>query len=253
MFSVVCVAALLLSTNHAHAQFTADKTGPEATRNTNIVRWAKGVYEYRTLKDQTVRGREDFHLTVHADGSRTMRAATDITARDVQANVTLRVAANFRPMDAYVTLFTKAGYRGALTLHVAGDVLHALSTGPAGRVAQTTRAPAQFSFVTHPLALDSWHPWYVTPTPEVEQKGEVYFLNTQGGPETHLLGQIQPQSFVYKGEDDVTVPAGTFRAQHVLMDGHSDIWFTGPDRILVRYVWAAIDRDYVLGTLETGP
>jgi hypothetical protein len=78
-------------------------------------------------------------------------------------------------------------------------------------------------------------------------------LNTQGGPETPLLGQIQPQSFVYKGEEEVTVPAGTFATQHVVMDGHSDIWFTGPDRMLVRYVWTAIDRDYVLKRLQTGP
>jgi|GEM_PF-384236 len=237
----------------AHAQFSADKTGPEALRNANIVRWAKGEYEYRTLKTQTPRGAESFHLTVARDGSRTMRAVTDITARDVQANVIVRVAESFRPIEAYVSLFTKGGYKGSLTLHVDGDVLHALTMGPTGRIEQTTKVPAQFSFVTHPLALDSWHSWYIAPTKGVVQTGAEYFVNTDGDVAKALNGQMQPITFEYMGEEEVTVPAGTFKATHVRMAGHSDIWHTGPDRILVRYVWTAIDRDYVLKTLTTGP
>jgi hypothetical protein len=248
----IALAALFFA-GAAHAQLSPDKTGPDALKNANILRWAKGEYEYRTLKAQTPRGSESFHLTVARDGSRTMRATTDISARDVQANVILRVAENFRPLDAYIALFTKGGYKGALTLNVDGDTLRALTTGPSGRIEQTTKVPAQFSFVTHPLALDSWHPWYIAPTKGIVQTGAQYFLNTDGDIAKALDGQMQPVTFEYMGEDEVRVPAGTFKATHVRMAGHSDIWFIGPDRLLVRYVWTEIDRDYVLKTLQTGP
>jgi hypothetical protein len=235
----------------ASAQFSADKTGPGAINNANIVRWAKGEYEYRTLKGQTARGSESFYLTVHRDGSRTMRAFTDIAARDVQANVVLRVDETFRPLDAYVSLFTKGGYKGAITINVKGDTLRAVTTGPTGSLDQLTKVPAQFSLVVHPLALDSWHPWYVAPVKGIQQPGQQYLLNTDGDVAKPLSGQVQAAWFEYIGEEDVTVPAGTFKTTHVRMAGHSDIWVTGPDRILVRYVWAEIDRDYVLKTLIT--
>ena len=247
------IMALFLCCAPAHAQFSADKTGPGAVQNANIVRWVKGEYEYRTLKSQAVRGGENFYLTVHRDGSRTMRALTDIATRDVQANVVLRVADNFRPLDAFVSMFTKGGYKGAITIHVDGDTLRATTTGPTGQLDQITKVPAQFSLVVHPLALDSWHPWYIAPTKGVRQPGMQYLLNTDGDVAKALSGQVQPESFEYMGEEDVSVPAGTFKTTHVRMGGHSDIWVTGPDRILVRYVWAEIDRDYVLKTLATGP
>lgn len=245
--------AALIGATPAGAQFSADKTGPDALQNANIVRWAKGEYEYRTLKGQTPRGSENFYLTVHRDGSRTMRAFTDIAARDVQANVVLRVADNFRPLDAYVSLFTKGGYKGAMTINVNGDTLSAVTTGPTGTLHQTTKVPPEFSLVVHPLALDSWHPWYVKPTTGVQQAGQQYFLNTDGDVAKALSGQVQPAEFEYLGEEQITVPAGTFNTTRVRMGGHSEIWVTGPDRLLVRYVWASIDRDYVLKTLATGP
>ncbi len=78
-------------------------------------------------------------------------------------------------------------------------------------------------------------------------------LDTGADASKPLLGAVAPQRYVYRGDEQVTVPAGTFAATHITMDGHSDIWFHGPDHLLIRYIWRDIDRDYVLKSLSRGP
>ena len=51
------------------------------------------------------RGREDFSITVHADGRRTMRAYTEIDdAPNVMRDVTLSLGADWKPTDCFVRI-----------------------------------------------------------------------------------------------------------------------------------------------------
>lgn len=251
MTRAALAVGLLLAALPAAAQFTGDKT--DGSPNANIVRWAKGAYEYRTLKEGVVRGSEDFHLTVHPDGSRTMRAVTDITARDISMNVIARVDARFRPIEVYFSYFRAGVLRASGLIGIDGNALTASSNGISGKITRAEVVPENIAVVSHPLALDGWTSWYVAPRPDIAQTGAIYMLNTGADPTAPLLDKVTTQRFVYHGEEQVTVPAGTFTASRITMDGHSDVWVHGPDRILVRYVWAEIDRDYVLKTLDVGP
>lgn len=242
---------LTLAVAPAAAQFTGDKT--DGSPNANTVRWAKGSYEYRTLTDGRLRGSEEFFLTVHPDGSRTMRAFTDITARDISMNVVARVDARFRPLDIYFSYFRQGRHRASGRIAVDGDTLTATADGVAGKITKVEKVPDTISVVTHPLALDSWTSWHVEPKPGVDQTGAIYMLDTGADASKPLLGAVASQRYVYHGDEQVTVPAGTFVATHITMDGHSDIWFHGPDRLLIRYIWKDIDRDYVLKSLSRGP
>jgi hypothetical protein len=205
--------------------------------NANVTRWIEGAYEYRSLDGGALRGRESFLLTVHPDGSRTMRAFTDIFARDVTTNVVLRADAQFRPLDAFVSIYTRGRLKGSGFFSLDGETLHTVVDGPAGRVDRRDRVPADLSYATHPLALDGWHRWMVPGPTDVETSA--HLLNVQGEADftKPMLGTVQPVKVRYRGEETVRVPAGEFRAHRFLLDGEVDIWITLPDRVLVRSAW----------------
>ena len=56
------------------------------------------------------------------DGSRTMRAFTDIFARNVTANVVLRADAAFVPVDAFVSIYTQGRLKGFEALAQLGEL-----------------------------------------------------------------------------------------------------------------------------------
>ncbi len=235
----------------------AQGTGPPAAApklaNANVTRWIDGAYEYRALADGKLRGRERFLLTVHPDGSRTMRAFTDIFGRDVTANVVLRADAAFKPVDAFVSIWTQGKLKGSGMFALDGVTLHSVVNGPAGPLDRKETVPADLSYATHPLALDGWHRWMLPGA--IGQQGRGTLLNVQGDADftKPMTGRIQPVTFVYRGEEDVQVPAGKFRAHHFVLEGDVDIWLTLPDRILVRSAWPRFGSEYVLSRLVETP
>ena len=233
-------------TGITHAQMLAPSTD-----NANIERWARGSYEYLKLSDGTKRGSETFLMTVHPDGTRTMRATTDITVRDVHLTGVLRVDDRFRPLEAYMSLYTQGRLKGTGVYTVQGGQLYARVNGPIGLVEHRQFAPDNFSLIVHPLAMDGWHSWHLDPDIRTEQSGYVYNINGSADWVRPMLGAVEEQSFVHHGKETLTVPAGTFETEHITMAGSSQVWVTGPDRLLVRYVWEQFDLVYNLATLET--
>jgi len=222
-----------------------------STDNANIERWARGSYEYLKLSDGTPRGSETFLMTVHPDGTRTMRATTDITVRDVHLTGVLRVDARFRPLEAYMSLYTQGRLKGTGVYTVQGDQLYARVNGPIGLVEHRQNAPDNFSLIVHPLAMDGWHSWHLDPAEREEQTGCVYNINGAADWVRPMSGAVEEQTFVHHGTETITVPAGTFETEHITMAGSSQVWVTGPDRLLVRYVWEQFDLIYNLASLET--
>ena len=233
-----------LATAPAAYGLTPDGTGP----NSNIVRWAGGNYVYRRASDRKFRGGESFYMTVHPDGSRTMRAATDIAVRNVQANVVMRVDADFRPIEAYCSIFSQGAFKGSAMLRVNGTEMTADLGGPTPR---TFAVPRQFSLVTHPLALDGWHSWYASKTAGEKQAGTVFMIDGDADPAKPFGLHGQPLSIRYVGQERLTVPAGRFDTDHFVLAESIDVWTTGPDHLLVRYLSARSDQEYLLTTLRT--
>lgn len=223
------------------------------TENPGIIRWAEGSYQYRALSDDRATGRETFRLTVAPDGTRTMRVYTDIFSRGVQANVVVRVASTFRPLTAYVDISTKGVLKGS-AFYIAGDRgIDATVVDAVGQQVRThSDMPEQFSFGTHPLALDGWSTWYAPVVPGQIAKGAIYLVNGDATNARPMVGDVTPVDLEYVGEEQVTVPAGTFPTQHYRIAGQSDVWVTGEDRLLVKYVWSKIDRQYLLSELIQG-
>jgi hypothetical protein len=226
-----------------------ENTGP----NKNIIRWAEGAYLYRTIDGSRERGTERFRLTVHPDGTRTMTMSNDMFARNGQLTVVLRAAADFRPLSAYVSYWTAAGYKGQALIDVQGDRLELLSLGPAGRHTQSIAAPQKLSLATQPISADGWHMWYADAAAKGPQTdGRVFALDAGADLSRPILGQLRPFGFEAVGREKVTVPAGTFDAIKYRTDSLGELWVATEDRILVRTLHTERGNEYVLTEYKSG-
>ena len=232
----------------------ADPDENAAGSNAAIVRWAKGSYEYGKLDSDLSRGHEDWILTVHPDGTRTVQAFVNLHAGDHQTNAILRVASNFRPLEAFVNVWRSGIYGGAGWYRIDGENLYASIAGPRGQATHTLTVPERVSLRVHPVITEGWQVWSYDPSGGTPQQGVVYNVVTVGNPPVPGIGVLLEHRIDYHGTETVTVPAGTFTAEHyTFYDGRYDVWLWGPDRILVRYANFGNGNEYRLTTLDTGP
>lgn len=225
-----------------------------AAENTSIVRWAKGSIEYRMLETGDVFGSEQWHLTVHPDSSRTMQTVNRMDLLNAQRHVTLRVEANFRPLEVMAVYYTGGQWRGTGLFTVNGDTLDATVRTPEGMLRQTRTVPKRFSFIPHPLATDAWATWSYDRAAGGLQERTVYDMDGNASSAGSMLGKLHSQSLEFLGSEEMTTPAGTFQTDHFRAGANADIYLTGPDAILVRFVYdtGTIKTEFLLTDLETG-
>lgn len=224
--------------------------------NDNIVRWARGTIDYLSLSSGEVTGSEEWHLTVHPDGSRTMHSINRMEAEQRQRHVTLRVAETFRPLEVTAVFWIEGQWRGTGLLAVNGNTLNAFVKTPDGMISQERHVPDHFSIIPHPLATNMWNTWYYDKAKGGAQKVTVYDMDSTAQPVSSMLGKLYDQTLEYVGATDMTVPAGTFDVEHFryvdTTQGEVNFYVTGPDQTFVRFTWPWRDRDYVLTTYEAG-
>lgn len=249
--TALLAAALALGARAAWAQGApaAENTGP----NTTIVRRASGVYRYESLKEGRRRGEERFTLLVHPDGSRTLNVWHDLAARNAQFTVVLRAAADFRPLEAFVSYWNGGQFKGSAHFLVDGSRLTAQSRGPAGLVPQALDVPAVFSMGTHPVAGDGWHTAGYDLARGGRQALQFYSLEASTDLTKPVLGTLRPLEIERVGDEDVEVPAGRFRATRWRLSGVNDLWVVGEDRLVVKSVIGVRDLQYVLTELQRSP
>lgn len=229
---------------------TVAQTGDAEGPNSNIVRWASGTYAYTTMSEPRDRGWERFHMNVYADGSRTMNMWHDLRARSAQFTVILRVAGDFRPLEAFVSYWVANGFKGSTLIRVDGDALTASASGPAGQHDQDITAPDMFSIGTHPVSADGWHLSTDSGKDGVDQTSKIYSMEASADVTKPALGTIRDLAFKRIGEETITVPAGTFDTLHYDLSG-SQVWITKEDRLMVRMINERFDRDYVLTEFDS--
>ena len=111
------------------------------------------------LRDgQGERGRETFNVTVHADGTRTVRAFCEMDDIRLLRDTTYSVDAAWRPLDAFVRLVSQDRFVGSAWFRFDDLGVECESyTALDGRVSQRQdlgRRPRLF--VPHPLVCDGW-------------------------------------------------------------------------------------------------
>jgi hypothetical protein len=246
-FALAAAATAMPAGAQTPPRSTPDNTGPNAA----IERLSRGEYAYRTLKEGRARGSERFELLAHPDGTRTLLMWNDLYARNGQIHAVLRVDRAFRPIETKYEFWSDGKFKGTASFHLRGGVLEGVVRTPEGGIAeQRLEVPEAVSFATHPLAADGWHAWYVDPANRELQTGTLVNFDASADLTTPAGARVQPQSWRFVGRESLAVPAGRFDCERYT-SGDATVWVTGPDRVLVRFEWTSLDREYVLTTFES--
>jgi hypothetical protein len=223
------------------------------------VRWYKGSYDYSVLDSTHVRGTEDWTLTVHPDGSRTVETVVDLRELGHQSNAILRVDENFRPLDAYSSFWRFGEYRGAARFWLEADgdghdILNNSVFGPRGRATHALPFPPHATLRLHPVIIEGWQAATFDKEGPASQARQIYNMVTTGETGVQGIGMYQDNEVAFIGTEEVSTPAGDFTADHMTFyGGRYHIWLWGEDRILVRYTVVSNGREYRLTRLEQGP
>ena len=188
-------------------------------------------------------------MLVHADGSRSLLMWHDLFARNAQFTVALRVAADFRPVEAYASYWNGGAYKGASLIRVAGKHLSVSFGGPAGQIDQTIDVPAVFSLGTHPVAGDGWHVAGLDAKVTGAQTLSLASVEASTDINRPMLVTVVPLQVERMGSERITVAAGTFDTTHYRLAGVNDIWVLDDDLIVVKSVSTTRGLEYELTTL----
>lgn len=173
----------------------------------------RGVIRYGHETDGQT-GREAFHVTIHEDGSRTLRCVCEMDNVPLVRDVVYTVNDRFEAMDAFVRVQSQGAFVGSgwfrFSEHLAeGEVL----TAKEGRLSQRIETPGRVKlFGSHPICVDIWK---CAHTP-AEKPGEIQPLancfssslapNGASGP----LMTSKTYDMVFRGEESIETPAGRF-------------------------------------------
>lgn len=235
-------AAGLLSISEAAAQ----------AQNASIVRWAAGTIAYRVASTGVVNGYEHWRLTVYPDGARTMAADVAYAPRDVARHVIHRIDAGWRPIETYALYWIGGQWKGSALVSRTSDGLQVAATTPMGPKNQGLATPDHIAIVPHLLAVDSWRAHHVDKSNPAPQPVTSYNFNALGDGPDALLGRVMDYRIRYVGPERVTVAAGTFATEHYKIEDAVDLFLTGEDHLVVKFIYAAIDREHHLVSFEQG-
>lgn len=245
--STAAIVAFVLTVGGVSAAVAQENPGP----NANLARWASGKHVFRTVDDHRLRGEEYFRLSVHPDGTRTMMIWKDLYAVNSHIHAVMRVAENFRPLEAFANYWQRDGYKGSVRIVIDGDQLRAMGQSPAGPGEHVLKVPEALSVVTHGEGLNSWGMWPAL-NARRDQLVTAYNVSPERGAVAPVLGSIFERTVSYLGEETIAVPAGTFATERA-SNGMFEVWVTKQDRILVRQLIRDRGLEFVLVELATGP
>lgn len=219
------------------------------TRGPLGYRLVHGLLSYRSAAGE--RGQERFTISVHSDGSRILRAMSEIYETRVLRDVSLRLGPDGCPRDAFVRLTVRDRFLGSGWFcfdagEAQGEALHA----PASRVSQRVRVEGRVrAFGTHPIAGDGWHAFLFDMRGPARQRFERLMISSYAfdgatGPE------LLPVAFGLEllGIEDVATEAGTLRCRHFRFLLGDSQFHDHPDY----EIWVTDDGDNVVARARVG-
>ena len=219
----------------------------------------RGRIDYVHRSDGDI-GREWFSVTVQPNGDRTLRAHCEMDDVELLRDVVQTLDGDWLPVDVFVRLTQHGRFVGSGWFNFEEDGIQCESvTADAGRVSQWMPTEGRVRlFASHPLSADGMQcagydhgsderiqtirPW-ANPSPRPDGAS---------GP----IAAVGKKVIEYVGEEEITVPAGTFETRHYLLHPSRpdwtplETWVTGPDYVFVKLSWDVTGADYVLAELE---
>lgn len=195
------------------------------------------------------RGFETFHVTKHADGKKTIRAHCEIEepAPTVMRDIIYSCDENYAPMDCHVRLTVGDEFMGSGWFLFKDGTIECESFGPdTGRLSQVRDTEGSFDlFGTHPIVADAFN---------------CRVLDISDGPTSRKIRCFVPSPdhrgatppmvaevsifLAYIGEEEITVPAGTFTCRHFQFSDTEGEGMGGKQHPPYD-VWVTADEDYL--------
>ncbi len=215
----------------------------------------RGRIDYRLFDGADV-GREWFTVTVMPDGARTVRALCELDDIGLMRDVTYSVDRTWRPLDAAIRLSSGDRFQGSSWFRFTDREIECEGyTAQLGRFSQRIAVPGRPDiFAPHPLVCDGWQAAAFDPEGPATQE----FLSAHPSADTHgrsgPIAAVTGKRLEFLGRENVTVPAGTFDAEHFLIHPEEEgckgfpleFWAHGDDRLLVKMRWPLLGAEYVL-------
>ena len=206
-------------------------------------------------------GREWFTVTRHGTGARSFRALCEMDDHDLLRDVIYSVGTNWEPLDCFVRLSIRDRFVGSswFRFDEQGGECEGYTVGE-GRVSQRIdvghRPP---SFGAHPIICDMWHLSQFDKTgARLQAMRDIMLSSSEPDGGTGPILTSNDLTIEYFGKEELTVPAGTFNADHfafVLGPPHPDneeLWCIGEDIIPLKIKYPIYDTTYELVELEEG-
>lgn len=225
-------------------------------------KYQHGRLSYLKKSTGQERGREDWQLTRNRNGSVTLRSLAMTDDSKIVRDVVFTRGKDGRPADAFIRLQIGDKLIGTGCFRIENDKLVVVAdSSDTGHVIQTLNVPTDaFSIVTQALMLDGWAIFSYDRARGGEQLRTFYNAairwngsGSMGGP----LGRVETFRLNMIGEEEITVPAGTFKAVHFTIEYDerkaptSHFWVAGEDKILLRCDLGEMDHEYVLTSWKT--
>ena len=220
----------------------------------------RGTISY--VRDATGRqGRDDFTLTRTADGSWVVVARTVTEDTGILRDVVHVLDQHHRPVSSHITQWRDGVRAGDGWLVARPDGVHGdvWLTGQ-GSVRQHIPSPTWPAFIVpHAVVCDA----FICATYDLARGGEQAIdggvrSSPHADGSTGPLGSLMEDlTLTLLDTDEVTVPAGTFPAEHFLVrsDGgvEEHLWVTPGERLLLRLRSDRLGTTYQLEELLEGP
>ena len=199
---------------------------------------------------------ETFTMTVNPDGGRTLRAVSRSPRGDLLRDVNQMAGPDWRPIEGAGRVFYKGEWGGTVMRRVIDDRLfsYAWTRGTPTDIAEFA-APPGMTLGFHPMMHEAWKMNFVDPARSGRQPVLTFTMSNTWNGRTVGHGQLLESEAAYEGEEEVTVPAGTFTCQRFTwwppFDKELHIWRTGPENVLVKELVAKGDKAGTLYQLAT--
>lgn len=224
-----------------------------AETNPNIEREFTGKIAFTDDLSKEYRGEEYWRLTVHPDGSRTIRMTNPITATKILRDVVLRVDKDYVPLHAHITHWEGGQHRGAGFYWREGTRFNAVVSAPNGTLQQSVEVPAKFSIGSRPQAPFAWHAAHYDRAKGGVQTSTAYVMDRVGTSVGSILGRVIPVDVELLGEPRLTVGAGTFDTYHFRIEKDLELWVDKKEFFTVLLISRETERPlrYELVELKT--
>jgi hypothetical protein len=174
-----------------------------------------GVIRYASDADGDI-GRVIFSVSVHDDGSRTLRCQCWMDQVALVRDVTYTVNERFEALDAFVRVVAKGAFVGSGFFRFTEAFAEAeVVTAAEGRVSQRVETPGRVKlFGSHPISIDIWKCAHTAPERAGEKQPLTNCFSSSLAPAGASGPMLNAKTYdvEFEGQDDYEGPAGRFAA-----------------------------------------